>query len=382
MKHISILGSTGSIGTQTLDVIRKFPGNFKVVALSGHKNVNLLIEQIREFKPDLVHVSDKNNLEDLQNAIKTSSTKLICGEKDLVKIATHPKADIVLSAIVGFAGLIPTVEAIKAGKDIALANKETLVVAGDMVMDLARKHNVNIIPVDSEHSAIFQCMQGEDFDMVRRIILTASGGPFRNLSLSKLQKVTVKDALNHPNWNMGDKITIDSATMMNKGLEVIEAYHLFKIPPFKIEVIVHPESIVHSFVEFKDRSIKAQLGLPDMRVPIQYALTYPNRAKNGFEEFDFTKYPTLNFEQPDSKRFPALDIAFEAIRRGGNTPCIINAANEVAVNAFLNKRINFMQIPSIVEQTMENATPCVNPDITNLLETDKESRRLAEELIK
>jgi 1-deoxy-D-xylulose-5-phosphate reductoisomerase len=382
MKHISILGSTGSIGTQTLDVIRKFPGNFKVVALSGHKNVNLLIEQIREFKPDLVHVSDKNNLEDLQNAIKTSSTKLICGEKDLVKIATHPKADIVLSAIVGFAGLIPTVEAIKAGKDIALANKETLVVAGDMVMDLARKHNVNIIPVDSEHSAIFQCMQGEDFDMVRRIILTASGGPFRNLSLSKLQKVTVKDALNHPNWNMGDKITIDSATMMNKGLEVIEAYHLFKIPPFKIEVIVHPESIVHSFVEFKDRSIKAQLGLPDMRVPIQYALTYPNRAKNGFEEFDFTKYPTLNFEQPDSKRFPALDIAFEAIRRGGNTPCIINAANEVAVNAFLNKRINFMQIPCIVEQTMENATPCVNPDITNLLETDKESRRLAEELIK
>jgi 1-deoxy-D-xylulose-5-phosphate reductoisomerase len=256
------------------------------------------------------------------------------GKKDLVKIATHPKADIVLSAIVGFAGLIPTVEAIKAGKDIALANKETLVVAGDMVMDLARKHNVNIIPVDSEHSAIFQCMQGEDFDMVRRIILTASGGPFRNLSLSKLQKVTVKDALNHPNWNMGDKITIDSATMMNKGLEVIEAYHLFKIPPFKIEVIVHPESIVHSFVEFKDRSIKAQLGLPDMRVPIQYALTYPNRAKNGFEEFDFTKYPTLNFEQPDSKRFPALDIAFEAIRRGGNTPCIINAANEVAVNAF------------------------------------------------
>lgn len=382
MKYISILGSTGSIGTQALDVIRNFPGKFKVVALSGHKNINLLIEQIREFKPELVHISDENNLEDLQNAIKTSDTKLLTGKEDLVKIATHPKTDIVLSAIVGFAGLIPTVEAIKSGKDIALANKETLVVAGDMVMDLARKHKVNIIPVDSEHSAIFQCMQGEDYDTVRRIILTASGGPFRNLSLRKLQNVSVKDALNHPNWNMGDKITIDSATMMNKGLEVIEAYHLFKIPPFKIEVIVHPESIVHSLVEFKDRSLKAQLGLPDMRGPIQYALTYPERAKNEFEEFNFAKYPSLNFEQPDLKRFPALDIAFEAIRRGGNTPCIINAANEVAVNAFLNKQIKFMQIPQIVEKTMDEATSCVNPDITNLLETDKESRQLAEQLIK
>ncbi|PLX25019.1 MAG: 1-deoxy-D-xylulose-5-phosphate reductoisomerase [Salinivirgaceae bacterium] len=382
MKHISILGSTGSIGTQALDVIRQFPGKLKVVALSGHTNINLLIEQVREFKPEIVHVSEDKNLEDLKNAIKTSGTKLITGKEELINIATYPKSDMVLSAIVGFAGLIPTIEAIKAGKDIALANKETLVVAGDLVMDLAAKHNVNIIPVDSEHSAIFQCMQGEDYDMVRRIILTASGGPFRTTDLKKLQKVSVKDALNHPNWSMGNKITIDSATMMNKGLEVIEAYHLFKIPPFKIEVIVHPESIVHSLVEFKDRSIKAQLGLPDMRVPIQYALTYPDRAKNTFEEFSFTKYAALHFEQPDIKRFPALDIAFEAIRRGGNTPCIINAANEIAVNAFLKEKIRFMQIPKIVEETMESATPCVNPSINDLLETDIESRKIAEELIK
>jgi 1-deoxy-D-xylulose-5-phosphate reductoisomerase len=382
MKYISILGSTGSIGTQALDVVRQFPGKLKVVAISGHTNINLLIEQVREFKPEIVHVTEEKNIQDLKNAIKTSGTKLITGEDNLIKIATYPKSDLVLSAIVGFAGLIPTIEAIKAGKDIALANKETLVVAGDLVMDLATKHKVNILPVDSEHSAIFQCMQGEDYDMVRRIILTASGGPFRKTDLKKLEKVTVKDALNHPNWNMGDKITIDSATMMNKGLEVIEAYHLFKIPPFKIEVIVHPESIVHSLVEFKDRSIKAQLGLPDMRVPIQYALTFPDRAKNQFEEFNFINYSTLNFEQPDLKKFPALEIAFEAIRRGGNTPCIINAANEIAVNAFLKEKIRFMQIPAIVEQTMESATPCVNPSIKDLLETDIESRKIAEELIK
>lgn len=382
MKHISILGSTGSIGTQTLDVVRKFPGKYKVVALSGYRNINLLIEQIREFKPDIAHVPDDMHLEDLKAAIKTSGTKLITGNKKLTEVATYHKADMVISAIVGFAGLIPTIEAIKAGKDIGLANKETLVVAGDMVMDLAAKKEVNIIPVDSEHSAIFQCMQGEDYDMVRRLILTASGGPFRQTSIKKLQKVTVKDALNHPNWNMGDKITIDSATLMNKGLEVIEAYHLFKIPPFKIEVIVHPESIVHSFVEFKDRSLKAQLGLPDMRIPIQYALTYPDRAKNNFDEFNFAQYPTLSFEQPDLDRFPALNLAFEAIRRGGNTPCIINAANEIAVNAFLNEQIRFMQISKIVEQTMEMATPCVNPNIDNLIETDKEARQIAQELIK
>ncbi len=381
MKKISILGSTGSIGTQALEVIRQHPDLYKVVALSSKNNINLITEQIQEFQPEIVHISDKEKAKQIKDLAKNKGTKIISGKDELIEIATHKSTDIVISAIVGFAGLLPTIEAIKAGKDIALANKETLVVAGDIVMGLAHKNKINILPVDSEHSAIFQSMMGEDYDAVRRLILTASGGPFRNTKLRKLRKVTSEDALKHPNWNMGKKITIDSATMMNKGLEVIEAYHLFKIPPFKIEVVIHPQSIIHSMVEFKDRSIKAQMGLPDMRVPIQFALSYPNRLKNKLPELNFAEHPSLTFEEPDNERFPALEIAFEAIRRGGNTPCMINAANEVAVEAFMENRLGFMEISKIVEQTMEKGTVCVNPDIKNLIDTDQEAREIANELI-
>lgn len=381
MKKISILGSTGSIGTQALEVIRQYPDLYKVVALSSRNNINLIADQIQEFQPEIVHISDKEKAKQIKEIAKNKGTKIITGKEELNEIATHKNADIVISAIVGFAGLIPTIEAIKAGKDIALANKETLVVAGDIVTGLAREHKVNLLPVDSEHSAIFQAMIGEDYDAVRRLILTASGGPFRNTKIRKLRKVTCEDALKHPNWNMGKKITIDSATMMNKGLEVIEAYHLFKIPPFKIEVVIHPQSIIHSMVEFKDRSIKAQMGLPDMRVPIQFALSYPQRLKNKLPSLNFADHPALTFEQPDNERFPALEIAFEAIRRGGNTPCMINAANEVAVEAFMDNRLGFMQISKIVEQTMEKGTVCVNPDINNLVNTDNEAREIANELI-
>lgn len=381
MKRISILGSTGSIGTQALEVIRHYPEQFEVIAISTRKNSELIIEQAREFKPQLVHIFDEHRAEEVKSALKNSSTKVLVGEKKLEKIATHEDVDMVISAIVGFAGLAPTIAAIETGKDIALANKETLVVAGDIVMDLATKKNVNVLPVDSEHSAIFQIMQGEDFDKVRRLILTASGGPFLNTDVKDLYGVSCEDALRHPNWKMGNKITIDSATMMNKGLEVIEAYHLFKIPPFKIEVLIHPQSIIHSMVEFDDRSVKAQMGLPDMRVPIQYALGYPVRLKNKLPQLDFTQYNSLTFEQPDQEKFPALGIAFETIRRGGNFPCIINAANEIAVEAFLANQIGFMQIAKIVEQTMEKVTPCVNPNINDLVSSDNEARVKAKELI-
>ncbi|MFO7863991.1 MAG: 1-deoxy-D-xylulose-5-phosphate reductoisomerase [Salinivirgaceae bacterium] len=381
MKHISILGSTGSIGTQTLEVIKLFPKHFNVVALSTNRNAALIIEQARTFQPEMVHVSSHEAFLEVKSALSDTDIKILHGPEDLSVLATHKKADIVLSAIVGFAGLQPTMDAIEAGKDIALANKETLVVAGDIVMQLATEKNVNIIPVDSEHSAIFQSMQGENYDRIRRLILTASGGPFRNTKIKQLNNVSLKDALKHPNWNMGNKITIDSATMMNKGLEVIEAYHLFKIPPFKIDVVIHPQSIIHSMVEFKDSSIKAQMGLPDMRVPIQYALTYPDRLKNTFPELSFEAFNQLTFERPDNEKFPALNIAYEAIRRGGNSPCSINAANEVAVDAFIDGKLKFTQIAAIVEKTMETTDFCVNPRLGELIETDREARTIAHELI-
>ncbi|MDA3867800.1 MAG: 1-deoxy-D-xylulose-5-phosphate reductoisomerase [Salinivirgaceae bacterium] len=381
MKHISILGSTGSIGTQTLEVIKLFPNHFNVVALSTNSNAALIIEQARTFQPELVHVSSHEAFLEVKSALSDMDIDILHGSEDLSALATHKKADIVMSAIVGFAGLQPTMDAIEAGKDIALANKETLVVAGDIVMQLATEKNVNIIPVDSEHSAIFQSMQGENYDRIRRLILTASGGPFRNTKIKQLNSVTLKDALKHPNWNMGNKITIDSATMMNKGLEVIEAYHLFKIPPFKIDVVIHPQSIIHSMVEFKDSSIKAQMGLPDMRVPIQYALTYPDRLKNTFPELNFEAFNQLTFERPDTEKFPALNIAYEAIRRGGNSPCSINAANEVAVGAFIDGKLKFTQIAAIVEKTMETTDFCVNPRLSELIETDREARTIAHELI-
>jgi len=381
MKKIAILGSTGSIGSQALEVIRQNPERFSVVGLSSHANANLLIEQAKEFKPAMVHITDEKIAKEVRTALKDTSTKVLTGAKELKSLATDSDVDMVISAIVGFAGLKPTLAAIEAGKDIALANKETLVVAGDIVMDLATKKEINILPVDSEHSAIFQAMQGENYDKVRRMILTASGGPFLDMDVKDMYRVSCEDALKHPNWNMGNKITIDSATMMNKGLEVIEAYHLFKTPPFKIEVVIHPQSIIHSMVEFDDRSIKAQMGLPDMRVPIQYALGYPERLKNKLPELDFTEYNALTFQKPDLEKFPALGIAFETIRRGGNFLCIFNAANEIAVDAFLNNEIGFMEIARVVEQTMEAATPCVNPDLDDLVQTDNEAREKAKEFI-
>lgn len=381
IKKISILGSTGSIGTQALEVLRQYPNKFKVKALSSNRNAGLLIAQAKEFVPELVCICDEVAYKEVTEALKGLSIKVLFGDDGLFQVATLESVDMVLSAIVGFAGLKPTIEAIKSGKDIALANKETLVVAGNIVMSLARKHNVQILPVDSEHSAIFQSMVGEDYDAVRRLILTASGGPFRNTKLKDLHKVKCSDALKHPNWSMGDKITIDSATMMNKGLEVIEAHHIFKMPPFKIEILIHPQSIVHSMVEFKDGSLKAQLGLPDMRVPIQYAFTYPNRLKNKFPELDFMKYPELTFMKPDTEKFPSILVAFEAMQRGGNAPCSINAANEVAVEFFLKNKIRFTDIPHIVEATMEKVDFCVNPTLEHLVQTDAEARIIAREII-
>lgn len=381
VKNISILGSTGSIGTQALEVVKQHPDKFKVKALSTKGNAALLVAQAKEFKPEMVSVWDEQAYRDVADALKGMPIEVLTGHDGLAQIATLPSVHMVLSGIVGFAGLRPTIEAIKAGKDIALANKETLVVAGDIVMALAHEHKVRILPVDSEHSAIFQSMVGEDYDSVRRLILTASGGPFRNTKLKDLHKVKSSDALKHPNWSMGNKITIDSATMMNKGLEVIEAHHLFRMPPFKIEILIHPQSIVHSMVEFKDSSLKAQLGLPDMRVPIQYAFTYPNRIKSKFPELDFLQYPELTFQKPDTEKFPAILIAFEAMRRGGNTPCIINAANEIAVDAFMKNKIRFTDIPRIVETTMEKADFCVNPNLERLGQSDEEARIIAQEII-
>lgn len=381
VKHISILGSTGSIGTQALEVVRQHPDKFVVGALSTNVNAALLVEQAIEFSPEIVSVTNEDAYNKVKIALKDFPIKVLFGHDGLLEVATLASTNVVLSAIVGFAGLQPTMEAISTGKDIALANKETLVVAGDIVMQLARKNNVNILPVDSEHSAIFQSMVGENYDSVRRLILTASGGPFRNTKLKDLNKVTCTDALKHPNWNMGNKITIDSATMMNKGLEVIEAHHLFKMPPFKIEVLIHPQSIIHSMVEFKDRSIKAQMGMPDMRVPIQYAFTYPKRIKSEFPELNFLEYPELTFEKPDLLKFPAISVAYEAMGRGGNAPCAINAANEVAVDAFMKGQIKFTDIPRVVEQSMEKSDFCVNPQLKELVLTDEQARIIAHEII-
>lgn len=381
MKNVCILGSTGSIGKQTIEVVNLHKDKYNVVGLSANNNSKLLIEQAKLLFPKKVHIANSNKYQEVKDGLVALPIEVLTGEDGLNEIATIDDADIVVAAIVGFAGLIPTLEAVKAGKTLALANKETLVVAGDLLTKLAAKNNVDILPVDSEHSAIFQIMVGEDFDRVRRIILTASGGPFKNYSKRQLEKVKVKDALNHPNWSMGDKITIDSATLMNKGFEVIEAYWLFKMPPFKIDVVVHPQSVIHSFVEFKDRSIKAQLGLPDMRVPIQYALSYPDRLKTDFPVFDFLEHPTFTFEKPNNENFPALNIAYEAIREGGNVPCIVNAANEVAVSAFLNNEISFMKISDVIQKTMLKCLNVVNPSIEELISTNTEARKIALEII-
>jgi 1-deoxy-D-xylulose-5-phosphate reductoisomerase len=381
IKNIAILGSTGSVGTQTLEVIRDNTQLFKTFMLTAHSNAYLLIEQAIEFVPQYAIICDETKYQQVKEALAHLPVKVLSGHEAIKETVTHPDIDIVLTAMVGFAGLEPTINAIKAGKDIALANKETLVVAGEMITALAKEHNVKILPVDSEHSAIFQCLVGEDYCKIEKIIITASGGPFRGKTTDYLAGVTREQALKHPNWVMGAKITIDSASLMNKGLEVIEAKWLFDLQADQIDVIVHPQSIVHSLIQFEDGSIKAQMGLPDMKLPIQYALTYPNRVKTSFKRFDFMDYPNLTFEKPDLDTFRNLKLAYEALNRGGNMPCIINAANEVAVAAFLKNETGFLTMSDVIETCMQKINYINEPSLHDYLNTDKETRIFAQNLI-
>ena len=375
-KRLAILGSTGSIGTQALEVVLEQKDRFEVEVLTAHRNADLLIEQAIAHKPNVVVIGEESLYQKVCTALDAHSIKVYAGADALSQVVQMETVDIVLTALVGYAGLIPTLAAIDAGKNIALANKETLVVAGELVTQRAKEKGVNIYPVDSEHSAIFQCLTGEFHNPIEKIILTASGGPFRGMTRQDLETVTKAQALKHPNWDMGAKITIDSASMMNKGLEVIEAKWLFGLKPEQIEVIVHPQSIVHSLVQFQDGSMKAQLGLPDMKLPIQYAMAYPDRLPNKFERFNFMDYPNLTFEQPDFKTFRNLQLAFDAMNRGGNAACILNAANEVVVDAFLKDKIGFLQMSDIIEQTLQKCTFVANPTLTDFIASDAEARRI------
>ena len=381
-KRVAILGSTGSIGTQTLEVISKNPEHFEVEVLTANNNVELLVEQTKMFHPNVVVISNSCHYDQLKEALKDEPVKVYAGREALQQVVQMSTIDIVVTAMVGYSGLIPTCNAIKAGKHIALANKETMVVAGEIINRLTIENKVNIYPVDSEHSAIFQCLVGEFNNEIEKIYLTASGGPFRGFSMEQLAMVTKADALKHPNWDMGAKITIDSASLMNKGFEVIEAKWLFGLKPEQIDVIVHPQSIVHSIVQFGDGSMKAQMGLPDMKLPIQYALNFPERLPSTFKRFNFLDYPKLTFEQPNTKNFRNLALAFEALNQGGNMPCILNAANEVVVQAFLNDKISFLQMPEIIEQTMGKASFIKHPDLDDYILTDKEVRILTSALVK
>ena len=380
-QNLAILGSTGSIGTQTLDVVAANPDLFAVYAITANNNVDLLIKQARTFHPEAVVVANEAHYNTLREALTDLPIKVFAGSDAVAQVAALPSVDTVVTAMVGYAGLKPTIEAVKAGKRIALANKETLVVAGELVTRLVQQHHAAILPVDSEHGAIFQCLVGENADEVEKIILTASGGPFRNKSCEELASVTAKDALRHPTWQMGAKITIDSASLMNKGFEVIEAKWLFGLRPEQIDVVIHPQSIIHSMVQYRDGSIKAQLGVPDMRLPIEYALTFPQRRQTNFERLDFTKCSQLTFEQPDPKRFRNLALAFEAMRRGGNIPCALNAANEIAVDAFLHERIGFLQMSNLIETVLERTTFIATPSYNDYVACDTETRQLARELI-
>ena len=381
-KNIAILGSTGSIGTQTLDVIRGNGDLFSAFLLTAHSSADLLIAQAIEFKPAYAIICDHSKYNYVKEALEGTGVKVLSGIEAIIETVTHPEIDTVVTAMVGFAGLEPTIAAIKAGKDIALANKETLVVAGELITGLAQKHKVKILPVDSEHSAIFQCLAGEELNSIEKIILTASGGPFRGRSTGFLNDVTREDALKHPNWVMGAKITIDSASLMNKGLEVIEAKWLFNVDADQVEVIVHPQSIIHSMVQFRDGAIKAQMGLPDMKLPIQYALSYPARLQNNFKRFSFIDYPELTFEKPDLETFRNLALAFSALKTGGNMPCIINAANEIAVAGFLNHELGFLGMSEVIEQCMQQIAFVARPVLEDYLNTDKETRIFAQNLIK
>ena len=380
-KSIAVLGSTGSIGTQALEVINNHKELFHLEIISAHSNTSLLIEQALRYVPGHVVISDDRRYNEVAEALSSLPTEVHCGEQALTDIVTLNSVDMVLTALVGFAGLQPTISALKSGKKIALANKETLVVAGELIMQLAGDNNTDIYPVDSEHSAIFQCLTGEEHNAIEKIYLTASGGPFLNKTKEELKNVTKEEALNHPNWCMGNKVTIDSATLMNKGLEAIEAKWLFNLEPEQIEVVIHPQSIIHSMVQFEDGSIKAQMGLPDMRLPIQYALGYPDRLTSDFQRFDFTDYPALTFTKPDTNVFRNLDLAFKALKKGGNLPCIMNAANEQMVDAFLNEKITFLQIPVFIEEVMDKVSFISNPALEDYIITDKEARKVANDLI-
>jgi 1-deoxy-D-xylulose-5-phosphate reductoisomerase len=381
-KHIAILGSTGSIGTQALEVIDAHPENFQVELLTAQNNADLLIEQAKKFNPNVVVIANDNNYEIVKSALDPLNIKVYTGESALESVVQMDSINMVLTALVGYSGLKPTLKAIEAGKNIALANKETLVVAGELVTGLAKEKGVNIYPVDSEHSAIFQCLLGEFHNPIEKIILTASGGPFRGKKRNELINIGKDQALKHPNWSMGAKVTIDSATLMNKGLEVIEAKWLFGLNPSQVDVVVHPQSIIHSLIQFEDGSIKAQLGLPDMRLPIQFAMSYPNRLKSDFPRFDFAKYPSLTFEQPDTETFRNLALAFEALKRGGNTPCVLNAANEVAVSEFLSDKVGFLEMSDLVEQCLNKMDYIASPSLEDYVNTDRITRIKAKELIK
>lgn len=382
MKNIAILGSTGSIGTQTLQVIAANPERFEVEVLTANNNVELLIEQALRFKPNSVVIANEEKYPLLQEALRNEEIKVYAGAEAIAQIVTSSPIDLVVTAMVGYSGLLPTIAAIKAGKNIALANKETLVVAGELINKLVEKHKVAILPVDSEHSAIFQCLMGESHSRVEKLILTASGGPFRGRDRKFLDTVTPAAALKHPNWQMGAKVTIDSASMMNKGFEVIEAKWLFGMKPEQIEVVVHPQSIVHSMVQYTDGCIKAQLGVPDMRLPIQYALTFPERIAADFGRVDFDVCRQLSFEKPDLTTFRNLQLAYDAMNRGGNMPCILNAANEVAVDAFLHEKCSFTAMSALIEKTMGQVDFIATPTLDDYMETDRVSRQLACQYLK
>lgn len=381
-QNIAILGSTGSIGTQTLDVIRHHSDRMEIYALVANNNVGLLTAQAREFLPEVVVIGNENHYNTLKANLADLPIKVFAGADAINQVAGMDVVDTVVTAMVGYAGLAPTIAAIKKGKKIALANKETLVVAGALITELVQQYHAAILPVDSEHGAIFQCLTGESEKGVSKLILTASGGPFRGYDIEKLQKVKASEALKHPTWKMGAKITIDSASLMNKGFEAIEAKWLFGMTPDKIEIVIHPQSVIHSMVEFRDGSIKAQLGVPDMRLPIQYALTYPERTDSIIERLDFMKYNTLTFEQPDTDLFRNLKIAYNAMEQGGNIPCVLNAANEIVVDAYLHDRIGFLQMSDIIEQTMAKATYIAKPTYDDYVRCDRETRILTKEMIK
>jgi 1-deoxy-D-xylulose-5-phosphate reductoisomerase len=379
MKKVLILGASGSIGVNSLNVLSSLKENFSVTGLTVNKNISLLKKQSEEFNPSFIVVRDKASSLEFKNNFNGKAI-VLSGDEGLVQAAAEADYDILINALVGFAGLAPTIEAAKRGKRIALANKETLVAGGEFISEICKKHNSEILPIDSEHSAIFQCLWGEKFSQVNKLILTASGGPFLNTAKDELNNVTVNEALNHPNWKMGSKITIDSASMMNKGLEVIEAHWLFGFPSSKIEVVVHPQSIIHSFVEFIDGSVKAQLGLPDMRLPIQYALTFPDRFANNFPKTDFTKISSLTFFEPDLDKFECLKLAYEALNEGGTASCILNAANEVAVERFLNGEIKFTQIPALIKSAIDKITNHKKPDLETIIQCDKFTRQFVANL--